>query len=473
LISQWNPRSKSQSTLSRETRYLTHPVVFQQSGAKSADLVARQGEAAMRSSLVLCAATSIGLFSPSYGYAQAEPSRAEEQPVPYHTHHDKRFGHDHSYPDRGVILREVSKDAIVVSYAGLSFRFQDGVWLEPHGTAFLVVAPPIGLLAPALPTFSTVLARGGQTYIYCNDTYYKPRPDVGGFEVVNDPFESTSDAIHDPGAAGFAGGATPTPQTAAAVAVPVAGTIAAIPTAAVTTTAAATIPSTQAAAAALAPAAKLQAPAAGAAGTTLGEIPPAPTAPVAPATAAAPAPVLAAAPIPGAAATSLAIPAAAGALAGAAAAPASIPVASTTVPAATSSTLASAPPTTVPVSGSGPVSGSAASTLASEPAATAPVPTAGAGASVVAAVPAATDSSSDASSGSGNTNKVFVYPKNGQSPDQQVRDRYECYRFAVTQSGFDPMRMTSGAGPAPKGDSQTDYSRAQNACLEAHGYTVR
>jgi len=26
---------------------------------------------------------------------------------------------------------------------------------------------------------------------------------------------------------------------------------------------------------------------------------------------------------------------------------------------------------------------------------------------------------------------VFVYPKNGQTPDQQVRDRYERYRFAA------------------------------------------
>jgi hypothetical protein len=69
--------------------------------------------------------------------------------------------------------------------------------------------------------------------------------------------------------------------------------------------------------------------------------------------------------------------------------------------------------------------------------------------------------------------KVFVYPRNGQTADQQTRERYECYRFAVAQSGFDPMHSTSGAPQAPHAEQQSDYDRAQAACLEGHGYTVR
>lgn len=34
--------------------------------------------------------------------------------------------------------------------------------------------------------------------------------------------------------------------------------------------------------------------------------------------------------------------------------------------------------------------------------------------------------------------QVYFYPKGGQTPEQQDRDRYECYRWAVSQSGFDP-----------------------------------
>ncbi len=34
---------------------------------------------------------------------------------------------------------------------------------------------------------------------------------------------------------------------------------------------------------------------------------------------------------------------------------------------------------------------------------------------------------------------VSIYPKYGQSLDQQDRDRYECHNWAVTQTGFDPF----------------------------------
>lgn len=33
---------------------------------------------------------------------------------------------------------------------------------------------------------------------------------------------------------------------------------------------------------------------------------------------------------------------------------------------------------------------------------------------------------------------VYAYPQQGQSPDQQSRDRYECSMWAVHQTGFDP-----------------------------------
>lgn len=33
---------------------------------------------------------------------------------------------------------------------------------------------------------------------------------------------------------------------------------------------------------------------------------------------------------------------------------------------------------------------------------------------------------------------LYFYPKLGQSKEQQNRDRYECYLWAVKQSGFDP-----------------------------------
>ena len=37
--------------------------------------------------------------------------------------------------------------------------------------------------------------------------------------------------------------------------------------------------------------------------------------------------------------------------------------------------------------------------------------------------------------------KVYFYPSQGQSAEQQDRDRYDCYLWAVNQTGFDPSRQ--------------------------------
>jgi hypothetical protein len=119
---------------------------------------------------------------------------------------------------------------------------------------------------------------------------------------------------------------------------------------------------------------------------------------------------------------------------------------------------------------------------------------------------------------------VFVYPKNGQSAQQQQRDEGECHTWAVGQTGFNPATASGGqateggvvrggargaatgavigaiAGNAGTGaaagaaggaliggmrrrdaqrqqDSaraagQNEYLRAFTACLEARGYSV-
>jgi hypothetical protein len=64
---------------------------------------------------------------------------------------------------------------------------------------------------------------------------------------------------------------------------------------------------------------------------------------------------------------------------------------------------------------------------------------------------------------------LIAYPKNGQSQDQQGKDKFECHRWAVSQTGFDP---TLGAGAAANG-RRSDYTRAQAACLEGRGYSVK
>jgi hypothetical protein len=68
---------------------------------------------------------------------------------------------------------------------------------------------------------------------------------------------------------------------------------------------------------------------------------------------------------------------------------------------------------------------------------------------------------------------VFVYPKNGQSEAQQSTDRYECHAWAVQQSGFDPTRPGGGVAQSDIEARRADYRRAEGACLEGRGYSVK
>ena len=68
-----------------------------------------------------------------------------------------------------------------------------------------------------------------------------------------------------------------------------------------------------------------------------------------------------------------------------------------------------------------------------------------------------------------NDYEMVADPINGQSPAQIGQDRYDCYRWAVEQSGFDPAKATYA--PAPQ-VVQT-YRQAQGSCLSSRGYQVR
>lgn len=67
--------------------------------------------------------------------------------------------------------------------------------------------------------------------------------------------------------------------------------------------------------------------------------------------------------------------------------------------------------------------------------------------------------------------RLYIYPRNGQSAEKQASDEYDCHKWAVGQTGFDPVNATLGtaAGSGQRGD----YVRAQSACLDARGYTAR
>ncbi|WP_309674522.1 DUF6515 family protein [Pseudomonas sp.] len=63
---------------------------------------------------------------------------------------------------------------------------------------------------------------------------------------------------------------------------------------------------------------------------------------------------------------------------------------------------------------------------------------------------------------------VVAYPANGQSPEQVNQDGYECYQYAVQQSGFDPRTATYQPAPSVV----QAYRQAQGNCLSSRGYQV-
>lgn len=46
--------------------------------------------------------------------------------------------------------------------------------------------------------------------------------------------------------------------------------------------------------------------------------------------------------------------------------------------------------------------------------------------------------------------KLYVYPSKGQSKQQQKNDEFECYKWAVEQSGIDPLNLPKVEAPPPQ-----------------------
>jgi hypothetical protein len=406
----------------------------------------------------LLAAVCMVFINATSAFAQGTDQRRPEEKIePYQKHRDARHGHNHIYPDRGSIFRELPHGAVVINYAGISYRFHDGVWFEPQGPAYIVVAPPIGLVVPTLPSYATTVGNGKQTFLYANDVYYEARPDLGGYEVVNDPAETAA-----PAAAEVPAAADSQSESATPYALPTATAVAAVPVAAAA-----------AAPAVIGAAGQAAAPATAGGLAAAGAVPAATAATAVKAiplgvgyNGAAAGPGVAAVGAP----TSVG---GAGAISGAAAAPAATALMAPPASAPYAPTAAYAPTSAVGAgAGAAPGGSTAAYTAAAGTAAVLPVP---AVASTQTLAPAPTATSAPATGGTSTAShgvKVFAYPKNGQTPEVQARDQYECYRFGVAQSGFDPMRA-SGAPAAQIADRQLDFERAQGACFEGRGYTIR
>jgi len=68
---------------------------------------------------------------------------------------------------------------------------------------------------------------------------------------------------------------------------------------------------------------------------------------------------------------------------------------------------------------------------------------------------------------------IYMYPRNGQTQEQQSQDRYECHRWSADQTHFDPTRIGGGVADGDAPVRRAEYFRAMGACLEGRGYSVK
>jgi hypothetical protein len=103
-------------------------------------------------------------------------------------HYDNRYNHNHYYPSRGYVVRDLPRSRyVVVDHYRNRYFYSSGVWYAPRGPRFVVVTPPIGLFVPVLPSFYSTVWVGGFPYYYANDVYYAYRPRERAYEVVAPP----------------------------------------------------------------------------------------------------------------------------------------------------------------------------------------------------------------------------------------------------------------------------------------------
>jgi hypothetical protein len=138
------------------------------------------------------------MFAMSAAYADPRGGQRGERgergdgPHERFEHFDARYDHNRYYPSRGYEVGVLPRDRILVNRFHDRFFYSGGVWYAPRGPRFVVVAPPVGVFVPLLPSFYTTIWIGGIPYYYANDAYYVWRDGPHAYEVVEPPDDGSA-----------------------------------------------------------------------------------------------------------------------------------------------------------------------------------------------------------------------------------------------------------------------------------------
>ena len=67
---------------------------------------------------------------------------------------------------------------------------------------------------------------------------------------------------------------------------------------------------------------------------------------------------------------------------------------------------------------------------------------------------------------------LYIYPKDGQSDEQQKKDRYECHMWAVQQTGYDPTAPQQAPQQSTARGGQAVRGAGRGAALGAIGGAI-
>lgn len=78
-----------------------------------------------------------------------------------------------SLPRRNSVVSVVPHTSISVSFGGINFRYDNGVYYRPYQNSYVVAPPPIGLRVNFLPPRHRVFTLYSRPYHYYNGTFYE------------------------------------------------------------------------------------------------------------------------------------------------------------------------------------------------------------------------------------------------------------------------------------------------------------
>lgn len=106
------------------------------------------------------------------------------RPYYYHPYHPHIWGpYWHPF---GFFCAALTADAIMLSYSGVDYWYDNGVYYQPYNNGYTAVAPPIGAVVGYLPAgYETVTAADGNYYYYYGGVFYISQG--GSFLVVQAP----------------------------------------------------------------------------------------------------------------------------------------------------------------------------------------------------------------------------------------------------------------------------------------------